>query len=92
MRLDKTNSYCSRRDDYDGTCWIEGPNNYALNEKIMKARVYEVPKVWREDGKQYIVKYANISYWKEYDEWSKTIVKVPRGCDVNTVYKVEYYD
>jgi hypothetical protein len=94
MKLDKTNCI-AQTDDYVnvGTCRIEGPVGYENISKAEKARVFEIPKVWRENGKQYKVVYAHINDYKDNSsEWSKTVVKAPIGCEVSTLYQVEYYD
>ena len=71
------------------TIWA---NAYANN--FPKARVVEVPKVWRMNGKQYEVRRVELRAGSGSALGDNFIVKAPRGCDVNCPWalKIEYYD
>jgi len=86
MRLNKDNCHANCYDTL-GTAILEA-NTW--DSSFLKARVIEVPKIWRENGKQYIVDFVTIAVYSEL----KYTVKAPRGCTVNSsgAYKIEYYD
>lgn len=88
MKLDKNNCRSSYLSNVCGTASIEAAT---WSGDWSKVRVVEVPKVWREDGKQYKVTFVTISL---YDNLYPFIVKAPRGCTVNAhnASSVEYYD
>lgn len=59
-------------------------------------KVVEVPKFWRENGKQY--KVTKFSAELPFDHKDEILLRVPRGCEVlshiiiEKYYKIEYYD
>ncbi len=94
MKLNKDNCYSYYLNDYDGerTCSLKAET---WRDDFPKARVIEVPKVWREDGKQYKVTRISIGGGPGTPlDGIPFIVKAPRGCDVSCVYceRIEYYD
>lgn len=84
MKVSKDNSFAHL--NYDGTCSVTMRNSDAASN----ARVIEVPKVWREGGKQYKVEHFE-GPWTDKEN---QIIRAPRGCSVFTIcYQViEYYD
>ncbi|MCR5424681.1 MAG: hypothetical protein K6E93_08010 [Bacteroidales bacterium] len=93
MKLDKTNSrFVSTYSD--GTCRIEFPVGYENIKKANNAKVYEVPRVWREDGKQYEVG-GVIFNGEVIEEIDTKIVKARLGCGLYGLcgwQHVERYD
>lgn len=91
MKLNKDNSYASLS-SYSNEASLTAET---WKDSFPKARVIEIPKVWREDGKQYKVTYASISGSGETVLYGTSfIVKAPSGCSVNCPYaeRIEYYD
>lgn len=84
MKANKEN--CSSILDYPyiGECYLDMVSH--IDSKI---RVVEVPKYWREDGKQYKV----TSFSGPVPD-GKLVIKAPRGCYVSQSgdTTVEYYD
>lgn len=91
MRLNKDNCHAKCYDSL-GEASLEAKT---WDSSFPKARVIEVPKIWREYGKQYKVTDATISggYGTALDGTS-FIVKAPIGCNVNSPWaeRIEYYD
>lgn len=87
MKLNKDNCRLSFYNDWEGTAHLEAMTR---DSSFHKARVIEVPKVWRENGKQYKVDFVAIMGLEDVD----FIVKAPRGCSVccGCASKIEYYD
>lgn len=85
-------------------CWIYTDDNYKTCEMVFKwtyysddvlPRVILVPKVYREDGKQYKVEYFNSPVIPHTPKGHITTIKAPKGCKVNlhlNTSVVEYYD
>jgi hypothetical protein len=91
MKLNKDNSYASLSSYYNEARLTAE----TWKDSFPKARVIEIPKVWREDGKQYKVISANIGGGHETVLYGTSfIVKAPSGCSVNCPYaeRIEYYD
>lgn len=91
MKLNKDNSWASLS-SYSNEASL---NADTCNDSFPKARVIEIPKVWREDGKQYKVISAHISGGVGTALYGTSfIVKAPIGCNVNCPYaeRIEYYD
>lgn len=91
MRLNKDNCYA---DCYDslGTATLVAET---WDSSFPKARVIEVPKIWRENGKQYKVTYARINGGvATVLDGTSFIVKAPIGCNVNCPWaeRIECYD
>ena len=85
MKVNKENSSCSPR--YDGTCKIW--SNHSLKREWANARVIEVPKVWRENGKQYeVTEFSGPIITLEHDG----IIKLPKGCHFNSNFLYYNYD
>lgn len=90
MKLNKDNCVATCYDM--GTASLEAKT---WDSGFPKARVIEVPKVWREDGKQYRVDHVYISGGSNTAlEGVDYVVKAPRGCSVTSSFasKIEYYD
>lgn len=91
MKLNKDNSWATFS-SYSNEASL---NAETWKDSFPKARVIEIPKVWREDGKQYKVTYASIrGGGATVLDGISFIVKAPIGCDVNCPYaeRIEYYD
>lgn len=91
MRLNKDNCNANCYDSL-GTASLEAET---WRSSFPKARVIEVPKIWRENGKQYKVTNAHISGGvATVLDGTSFIVKAPIGCDVNCPWaeRIEYYD
>lgn len=91
MKLNKDNciATCS---DQQSNAILEA---MTWDSSFPKARVIEVPKVWRENGKQYKVDFVTISAGPfSALEGIDFTVKAPRGCSVNCHWtnRIEYYD
>lgn len=90
MKITKENSRVFSHCDYDCSCWIQ------MSEAPSKGtKVVEVPKVWRENGKQY--KVTTFGPEINFDNTTKIILKAPYGCEIvglfwNKYYTVERYD
>lgn len=93
MKLNKDNCLATCYEFYSGnTASLEAKT---WDSSFPKARVIEVPKVWRENGKQYKVDFVTISAGSiSALEGVDFVVKAPRGCRVNCPYasEIEYYD
>ena len=87
MKLDKSNCDASCYDD--GTAFIK---NAYWRVDFTKVKVFEIPKVWRENGKQYKVTDAYIDL--EGGDYHLFTVKAPKGCKVHSIVlaTIEYYD
>lgn len=87
MKANKDNCSVS----YHGTEGVSlGMYNYISGNTDLKPRVIEVPKVIREDGKQYKVWSFTAPFLDNH-----CVIKAPWGCRVDTHggdYEVEYYD
>ena len=84
-------------------CWIYTDDNYKTCEMVFKwtyysdddhPRVILVPKVYREDGKQYKVEYFQAPVIPHTPKGHITTIKAPKGCKVELFLNcvVEYYD
>ena len=90
MKLNKEN--CRASLCVNGTAGLEAMTR---DKSFPKARVIEVPKVWREGGEQYKVTWVSISAgWYTALEGIDFIVKAPYGCNVICPWAKEivYYD
>lgn len=91
MKLNKDNCIVSSWDDDLKQIYLEV---CTIREEFSKARVIEVPKVWRWYGKQYKVKEVYINSYPSKLVRGQYIVKVPSGCYVycSDAKDIEYYD
>ena len=81
MRATKENSKLETTYDTLGSCGIR----YCGSTDI---KVLEIPKVWREDGKQFRVTNLWLPYFSK-----KVVVKTPRYCNIEGInFNVEQED
>lgn len=93
MKLNKDNCRATCYEYYSGNTASLEANTW--DSSFPKARVIEVPKIWRENGKQYKVDYVFIDAGSlSVLEGVDFVVKAPIGCTVNCPWasKIEYYD
>lgn len=85
MKANKNNCHSTLFEQI-GECMLD----VYFSSELEKARVIEVPKVWRENGKQYVVTAIGSN---GTCDCLKT-VKAPRGVNVYILgsYSIEYYD
>ena len=87
IKITKENS---TGDCSESGCWVHMKCAPSLGTKVV-----EVPKFWRENGKQYQV----TAFFPEinWDNENKIIIRAPRSCQIVGLcwrdnYKVERYD
>lgn len=88
MKANKENCRSSLDYPRTGECSLR----MVMSEYDPKIRVIEVPKYWREYGKQYKVSHFLFENARVNE---KLVIKAPRGCTVSKVWShptVEYYD
>lgn len=93
MKLTKENATASCYEfSYGKECTVSMELRPSLGTKVV-----EVPKFWRENGKQYKVTKFGALLPSDYFDY-KILLRVPWGCEVfhrsfmETNYKIEYYD
>lgn len=82
MKITKENS---TGDCSESECWVHMKCAPSLGTKVV-----EVPKFWRENGKQYQV--TAFSPEINWDNENKIILRAPRSCEIVGLYVRKYYE